>query len=1136
MRKSAFLLTILATIASNANAQSTDALQQGFHVPPVEARPWVWWHWMNGNVTRDGIAKDLEWFTQVGVGGFTAFDGAGAVPRFVEKPLIYMDDAWKEAFRFAMAEADRRGMEASIAASPGWSQSGGPWVKPEQAMKKYVWTETWVEGGRRFTGRLPQPADVAGGFQDTAVTTRSKPPAFYRDASVFAYRVDDAQRSQAELAPTITTQVATDPSGTTLARAGEQFVLDAARLANGKLTDPVILAPSTAQNPAVIDIAYKAPVTVRGVTLANGVPFPAGWALENGPIIRVEADDGSQGFRTIAEGLYSGSQRTFAFPATTARSFRVVILPATPFVPPRPAPTPRSPTTPGNVMQPVVQAAAPVAPAAPAGFALAELVMRQVAPVEQFEVKAGFGVSHDYYAIPTLETGGAVRARDVIDLTARMSPDGTLDWQPPAGRWVVVRLGYGLTGKENGPASEEATGLEVDKLNAEHVRAYVNQYLDMYASATGPDLIGKRGLRAILNDSYEARFQNWTENMLGEFRSRRGYDPAPYLPVLTGVVVESAATSDRFLWDWRRTIFDLLAQSHYKVIAEEARKRGMIAYAEALEDNRAYHGDDMEMRQHADIPMGAMGPGTSPGEGTQAPTRRYVDAHGAASVAHVYGRPFVAAESFTSVTNDRSPREIKTVADQLFLHGVNRIFVHTSAHQPTDQGPGATLNNIGFFFTRNEPWAGMARAWTDYLARTSYLLQQGRYVADFAYFYGEEAPITGIWGSEPDKALPTGRGYDFVNADVVLNYFSVRNGRVVTPSGMEYALIFVGGRSSQMTLPVLSKLKALVEQGASVAGERPMRSPSLADDDAAFQRAADSVWGNGERSVRIVGKGRVFVGFNADDALTRIGVFRDLMYVTEPLDEAFDAIHRKLDDGDLYYVINKRGRDFSYDISLRASGRNVELWDPVTGEIKPASYRTENGRTILRLSLNGAGSVFVVMRGEGAPSRVVAVPQERTTKVLDGAWTVSFQASRGAPAQITLPSLISLSEHADPGVRYFSGVATYTKALELATGPEAGQSYFLDLGQVEDMASVRVNGTEIGTVWRPPFRVDITRALKRGSNDVAIEVANTWKNRLIGDQQPGMTQVSFAPSAAESADTPLLRSGLIGPVRLIEAR
>lgn len=1135
MRRSALLLLTLAAMSSNAGAQPADSLAQGFVAPPVVARPWVWWHWMNGNVTRDGIAKDLEWFTQVGVGGFTAFDGAGAVPRFVDKPLIYMDDGWKDAFRFAMAEADRRGMEASIAASPGWSQSGGPWVHPEQAMKKYVWTETWVEGGRRFNGRLPQPADVAGGFQDTAVTTRSKPPAFYRDAKVFAYRVDASFKSQADLAPTITTKAATDPSGAIQSRAGDQVVLDAARLANGKLTDPVILPPSTAQDPAVVDITYKDQVTLRGVTLANGMPFPAGWSLENGPIIRVEADEGGQGFRTIAEGLYSGSQRTFAFSATTARSFRVVILPATPFLPPRPAPTPRSPTAPGVVKQAATeQPAAPPAP--PAGFALAELVMRQVAPVEQFEVKAGFGVSHDYYAIPTLETGGAVRARDVIDLTGRMSADGTLDWQPPAGRWVVVRMGYGLTGKENGPASEEATGLEVDKLNAEHVRAYVNHYLDMYASATGPDLIGRKGLRAILNDSYEARFQNWTENMLGEFRSRRGYDPVPYLPALTGVVVEDAATSDRFLWDWRRTIFDLLAQSHYRVIAEEARKRGMIAYAEALEDNRAYHGDDMEMRQYADIPMGAMGPGALPDEGTQAPMRRYVDAHGAASVAHVYGRPFVAAESFTSVANDRSPREIKTVADQLFLHGVNRIFVHTSAHQPTDQGPGATLNNIGFFFTRNEPWAGMARAWTDYLARTSFLLQQGRYVADFAYFYGEEAPITGIWGSEPDKPLPTGRGYDFVNADVVLNHFSVRDGRVVTPSGMEYALIFIGGRSSQMTLPVLDRLKALVEQGASIAGERPRRSPSLADDDAAFQRAADAVWGHGEKTVRFVGKGRVFVGFSADDALTRMGVFRDFMYVTEPLDEAFDAIHRKLDEGDLYYVINKRGRDFSYDISLRASGRSVELWDPVTGERQPASYRTENGRTILRLSLNGAGSTFIVMRGEGAPSRAVPVPQERTTRVLDGSWTVAFQAGRGAPAQVTLPSLISLSEHADPGVRYFSGVATYTKALELATGPESGQAYLLDLGAVEDMARVRVNGTEIGTVWRPPFRVDITRALKRGSNVISIEVANTWKNRLIGDQQPGMTQVSFAPSAAERADTPLLRSGLIGPVRLVESQ
>jgi hypothetical protein len=467
---------------------------------------------------------------------------------------------------------------------------------------------------------------------------------------------------------------------------------------------------------------------------------------------------------------------------------------------------------------------------------------------------------------------------------------------------------------------------------------------------------------------------------------------------------------------------------------------------------------------------------------------------------------------------------------------VNRIFVHTSAHQPADRGPGVTLNNIGFFFTRNEPWAGMAKSWTDYLARTSYMLQQGRYVADFAYFYGEEAPITGIWGGEPDKALPTGRGFDFVNADAVLNHLSVRDGRLVTPSGMSYALLYVGGRSSQMTLPVLEKLRALVEQGAAIAGERPKRSPSLADDEAAFQRAADALWGAGEPGLRIVGKGRVYVGFTADDALTRMGLFRDVDYVVEPINDPLGTIHRALPDGDLYYVANRRAYDVATELSFRVAGRDVEFWNPVTGEIAPASYRTVNGRTVVPITLAKTDSVFVVMRGSGPPARMVRPPELRTARVLDGAWTVDFPPNLGAPPEITLPALIPLNEHTTPGVRYFSGVATYSKTLDLPQGPEAGRAYLLDLGEVQDIARVYVNDTEVGTVWRPPFRVDVTGSLRRGANSVRVEVANTWKNRLIGDQQPGMTQVTFAPSAAERADTPLIRSGLIGPVRLVERR
>lgn len=1097
-------------------------LRAGFTDPPAAARPRVWWHWMNGNVTEEGIEADLQWFARIGVGGFTAFDGAMAVPRFVDRPLTYMSPGWKQAFRHAMRTADRLGLEASIAASPGWSQTGGPWVKPEQAMKKMVWSETAIVGGRRTSIVLPQPPTSAGDFGDLVARSPVPVPPFYRDARVFAYR------SPAPLPrPSVTTSALVSASG-----APDPAPLDPARLFDGSLRNPVYLAePAPSARPS-ITLDYGRPVTASGLTIASGDPFQPGYRPELGPIARIEASEDGRTFRTLAEGIYVDAQRTYAFARTTARAFRVSFGAGRP-----PFPGyyrgPPAPTRPGAIK--TVATNSPPGPPPPRRtVAISEIALRQAPVVNRFEVKAGFGIVNDFDAVPTpQDAGSGVTAGDVVDLTGRMAPDGTLDWTPPAGHWTVVRLGYGLTGKENGPASAEATGLEVDKLNAAHVRAYMQAYLGMYADAAGADLMGARGLSGVLNDSYEARFQNWTEDMPAQFQRLRGYDPGPWLPVLTGIVVDTPERSDRFLWDWRRTIAELLATEHYGTIADEAHKRGMRHYAEALEDSRAYPGDDMEMRRFADVPMGASGVGGAfPAEGILPPRRRLVDNHGAASVAHVYGRDLAAAEAFTAAPLGAMPQQLKTLADMFFVEGINRLFIHTSAHQPTSQGPGVSLNNIGHFFTRNETWADVAKPWVDYLARASFMLQQGRYVADLAYFYGEEAPITGVWGGDPQLPLPEGHGYDFVNADVVRNLLRVEDGMLVTPSGMRYAALYLGGRSSRMTLPVARRLLALVRDGATLIGERPTGSPSLADDDRDFAAVTDELWGDGRAGVRAVGRGRVFVGRRPADALIEAGVARDVDYATEYKEEPLASIHRRTGDADIYFVANQGPADFAGDLSFRVSGRAVELWDAVSGTMTPASYRTERGRTIVPVALNRGGSVFVVMRGDGPPSRSLPTPSERTVAVADPAWTVAFQPDRGAPASIRLPFLQPLNESTTAGVRYFSGTAAYQTSLTAPARAPAG-GYRLDLGEVRDIARVFVNGEDMGIVWRSPFQLDVTRAIRPGRNSLRVEVTNSWKNRIIGDQQPGMKQVTFGPSLVERADMPLARAGLIGPVRLV---
>jgi hypothetical protein len=1106
-------LGALETVSSTSSLEAS-ALSKGFRTPPAVALPRVWWHWMNQNITKEGIKADLDWFHRIGVGGFVNFDGAGTVPVVVPKPLPYMSDGWKDAFRYAMQRADELDLEADVAGSPGWSESGGPWVAPEDGMKKFVWTETWVRGGRAVTATLPQPPDVAGTFQDQAATsaTPTPLPRLYSDARVFAYPVDGSAGSQAALKPRIygSGSLAT-PTSQVTSNGFEGVALDAAKLSDPSVADPVHLPATSAATPTWVRFEYDKPITVNGLSIAAGGSF-SGWndIVETGPVAQVHSSHNGKDWDLLAEGIYNGVQRTLFVPATSARHFKVVFLP-----------------------DPATTSTAPLAVAA--------LILRTTPTVHQFEVKAGFGQTANYYAIdtPTLGTMKAVPRSEVVDLTGKMDKHGVLRWSAPSGNWVVVRLGFSLTGHQNGPASTAATGLEVDKFDAKRVRAYMKTYLDMLEDAAGEGLLGSRGLTGMLNDSYEAGYQNWTEDILAEFRRRRSYDPGPYLPALTGTVVGDAAESDKFLWDWRRTLNELLAENHYQVVTQEAHRRGLQrTYAEAQEDRRGWFGDDMEMRQYADIPMGASGGAFAPGDGPYETYR--VDSRGAASVAHVFGRQYAAAESFTFTPQGCTPKDLKPTADLLLAQGINRFMIHTSAHQPLDQGPGITLNGIGSFFTRLETWAEQAKPWTTYLGRCCHVLSQGRHVADVAYFYGQEAPITGVWGrSAKQDDQPVGYDYDFVNGTVILNELSVKDGRLVSRGGASYRLLHLGGSSTRVTLPVLRKIASFVEDGIAVAGIRPTSSPSLSDDDTEFQRLAAKLWGDGTERDRVVGAGRVFNGVTAAEALQQCGIAADWSYVLQQVDPLLFT-HRSTADADVYYVVNRRNVHTTLDVSLRAAGKSVELWDPVSGSVSPASFTTAGGRTALTIDLDPADSVFVVVTRGNPGSATVPAPQRRQIGSVEGSWSVGFQEDKGAPKSTNLPFLESLTDNADPGIKYFSGTATYSTTATVAQDwLEKGTRILLDLGEVHDIAEVKINGAAAGSVWRAPYRVDVTDAVRKGANTLEVSVTNSWFNREVGDAQPGAEKIAhFEPASrvGVTASTPLLPSGLMGPVRFYQQK
>ncbi len=1108
-------VALALALSQSAVGADADPLQHGFDDPPASARPRVWWHWMNGNITREGIDADLHWMKRVGLGGFQTFDAALGTPQVVDQRLVYMTPAWRDAFAFATRLADELGLEEAIAGSPGWSESGGPWVTPAQAMKKVVWSETRITGGKRFQGMLAQPPDNGGPFQGAPFIhsigeAEYTPPSFYADSVAIAIRVPDAEVRSGKPAMSVSSS------------AGP---IDAGILDDGDLGRVVPLPIAPVGEEAWIQFDYGTPHAVRALSYARNDHGVLEMFHGAPPGPELLASDDGRNWRSVVvvPAGVNAAQMTVSFPAVTARYFRARFKTA----PPPPA------------FGIDFESLGVKVPPPSRNYQISELALRAGARVHHAEEKAGFMLNADLSALATPEAASefAVAKASVVDLTSRMRPGGALDWTPPPGQWVVLRFGYSPTGITNHPASPEGTGLEVDKLSAAHVRSYMTHYLDSYQSTVGP-LMGKRGLQYLISDSYEAGPANWTDDLIEQFRKRRGYDPTPWFPVLTGRVMESAAASDRFLWDYRRTLADLIAENHYALITQMLHERGMGHYGESHENGRAFIGDGMEAKRSNDVPMAAMWTqvpgvyGDQPGYNA--------DIRESASVAHLYGQNLVAAESFTAGAAPYawSPETLKPTADKELAMGLNRFVIHTSVHQPLmGKAPGLGLGPIGQWFNRNETWAeAPAKAWVDYLARSSFLLQQGRFAADIAYFYGEDSNITALFGKAA-PAIPAGYNFDYVNADALQHLLRVKDGELVTPSGMRYRLLVLDPRAARMSLPVLKSIRELVSQGATLVGDAPVSTPSLADDTGEFARVVAELWqGSGMHGF---GKGRVYAGQAIATVLQQSGIAPDVEFGKAEKDPELLYVHRVLEDGDIYFVNNRSAHAVSVATTFRVDGREPELWHADSGRREPAGFQRGGGRTTVPLQLDAWGAVFVVFRRTtNFQAREQQAVAQQTLAAVHGPWKVSFQPDRGAPPTLTVDALDSWSHSDDAGVRYFSGSARYVSTLKAPRDWfKPGARLWLDLGDVKNLASVRLNGRDLGVLWKPPFKAEVTDVLRPGANDLQVEVTNLWVNRLIGDRQANAEpKYTFSVPALYKADSELLPSGLIGPVAIIRTQ
>jgi hypothetical protein len=1055
--------------------EGLEAAWAGFADAPDEARPRAWWHWMDGNIDTDGIRLDLEWLHGVGVRGVQMFDGGMGTPLVVPDKVEFGSAQWQEALHLAKAVARRLGLEFAVATSPGWSAAGGPWVSPPDAMKKVVWSETVVTGGATVEVTLPPLPDVAGPFQD--LPRWGHDPEANRFCQAWVTVAVPNDPAQQPLRPaTVTASSPIDRPGL---------------LTDGCHADAVLL-PRDPDGPscAWIELGFAAPATASAVTV--GLPGPTGFGAAPPPHAVLETSDDGDAWTTVAELPASAVPvRTATFPPVTARRFRVVLSGGT-----ADDALPRLAT--GVRLPPVLRRVSE--------FQVSQFALHPGGRIHQGELKAGFGAAPDYYALDAAHeaTSHAIDPGSVLDLTAQLGADGVLRWEAPPGEWRVLRFGASLTGQTNGPASAEATGLEVDKLDAEPVQRYFGRYLS---------LIGA-GLDALLSDSIESGPQNWTDRIRERFATLRGYDPLPWLPALAGLVVGDAAASDRFLYDYRRSLGDLLVSEYYATVAGIARARGLTYYAEALEDHRPQLGDDLAMRAQADVPMGAMWVFDA-GSGAPGPT--YVaDLRGASSVAHVYGKAWTGAESMSAFHRPWSytPRWLKHIADLELALGVTRFCIHTSPHQPVQvPPPGIGLAPfLGQVFVRTEPWARFVRPWVDYIARCSYLLNLGLPAVDVAVFVGEEAPLTALYGDEIDRSVPAGFGYDYVGLDGLEECVTVEDG-VIVARGARYRALYLGGSSHRMTLRALGRIGALLSEGATIIGPRPGSSPSLADDPAEHARIVQALWETGEHT------GRLIDTADLAHALGELGLAPSRSV------QGADLVRsgRRIGDAELTFLANPEPEPVT--ATVRAATPLVS-WDPVTlrREALPVVNHRESGGYEYRLDLAPLGSLVLVDGdNERLPVRSAAPQAElRVT----GAW------------ELTLPgrSAIRLGHGPVPwtdlGDEGFAGVGTYAGHVDVDPAFLRDRRIVAAFGDVRDIARVLVNGVDCGITWTAPFEADVTGALRPGRNAVVVEVANAWMNRLIAEARHPTGEI-FAPVAEVYEPQAEIRpAGLGGPVVL----
>lgn len=746
-----------------------------------------------------------------------------------------------------------------------------------------------------------------------------------------------------------------------------------------------------------------------------------------------------------------------------------------------------------------------------------------------------------------------INKKNIIELTKYLKPDGSLDWTPPPGNWTIMRFGRRNNGAITRPAPVPGLGFEADKFDTVALNAHLDNYVGRLLRKTGgTNVKSTGGLKRLHMDSWEMGSQNWTPHFRDEFIKRRGYDPLPFYPVYAGQIVENEEISERFLWDLRQTSQELIIEYHAQAVKKYAHKNGLTLSIEPYDMNPTA---DLELGAVADVPMSEF---WSKGFGFNS-SFSVVEA---TSIAHVNGRSLTPAESFTAQNNEswkQYPGSMKNQGDWAFAAGINQFVYHTFENQflPDSLRPGATMGPYGVHWDRNQTWWPMVGAYHQYITRSSYLLQQGNTVADVLYLNPEGSPhvfrppFSALTGND---TIPDRRGYNFDGCSPGLLYKAgVKNGNIIFPGGASYHILVLPAVPT-MTPALLTKIGQLIKDGATVVGTPPLKSPGLSnypECDIQIHNLVKMIWGDdidfAKQSTRSYGKGKVIWGYAIDSRLDNLypqydvtaAILKD-MQVAEDFKSngSLRYTHRAATNWDIYFVSNKRDQTVNTDATFRSTKGTPQLWDAVTGNIVTLpQFKKAGGQTTVQMQFAPYQSFFVVFAKQPLPAVKLAtnIAHRSDIATLTGPWDVSFDPNWGGPKNKTFNKLSDWTQNSDNGIKYYSGTATYRKTFKLNTQPGRTGKILLNLGEVHDMARVKLNGKDLGIVWTAPWTVDITSSVQK-SNKLEIEVVNRWPNRLIGDEQKTgkvYTHTTYNPYHKDSLP---FKSGLLGPVTIEESR